>query len=302
MLFPGDASIQGRHAGAYDPRTSRMRKFLIFLGVLVLLFLLAWPFIEPFMLQTETVALHSDDLPAGVGQLRIVYVTDIHKGGLYTDARLEALVSRINALNADLILLGGDYASDSAGAIEFFETLPRLYARYGVYAVLGNHDRTQPESNLNQLRRAMQDAHVKLLLNTVEPVQIGGNTIYIAGVDDVSCGHPDLTAVASQVRRQDYVIFLCHSPEIIPEALNTADRYGELKWFDLGLFGHTHGGQVALFGGLVRDSKVDEQYQSGWTKPNGIDLLTSRGVGTTLLPVRLFCRPQIHLITVNSGQ
>lgn len=302
MLFPGDASIQGRHAGAYDPRTSRMRKFLIFLGILVLLFLLAWPFIEPFMLETETVALRADDLPASVGQLRIVYVTDIHKGGLYTDARLEALVSRINALDADLILLGGDYANDSAGAVAFFQNLPRLYARYGVYAVTGNHDRTQPESNLNQLRRAMMDAHVTLLLNTVEPVQIGSSTIYIAGVDDVSCGHPDLEYVASQVRQQDYVIFLCHNPQIIPDALNAADRYGELNWFDLGLFGHTHGGQVALFGGLVRDSSVDERYRSGWTKQNRIDLLTSRGVGTTSLPVRLFCTPQIHLITVNSGQ
>lgn len=302
MLFPGDASIQGRHAGVYDPRTSRMRKFLTFLGVLILLLLLAWPFIESFMLETETVALHADDLPASVGQLRIVYVSDIHKGGLYTDARLEALVSRINAMDADLILLGGDYASDSAGAIEFFENLPRLYARYGVYAVLGNHDRTQPESNLNQLRRAMLDAHVTLLLNTVEPVQIGANTIYIAGLDDVSCGHPDLKYVASQVRARDYVIFLCHSPEIIPDALNARDKSGQLNWFDLGLFGHTHGGQVALFGGLVRDSKVDEQYRSGWTKQNRIDLLTSRGVGTTVLPVRLFCTPQIHLITINSNQ
>lgn len=300
MLFPGYDVPDGRHAGAYDPGKRRSRTVLIVLVVAALLFALAWPFVEPYLLETETVTLRADDLPAGIGQLRVVYLTDVHKGGTFGADRVSALVSKVNTLNADIVLLGGDYADDSSGAVEFFRTLPRIHSRYGVYAVVGNHDRTLPESNLNQLRAAMQSAGVTPLVNSVTSIRIGTENIYIAGIDDVNNGHPDLKGVAAQVRQRDYVIFLCHTPEIIPQALAAEDMNRDLRWFDLGLFGHTHGGQLAFFGGLLRDDGVDDQYRSGWLRQNRTDLLISRGVGTTVLPMRLFCRPQIHLITINS--
>ena len=165
-LFPGDNSPRGRHAGTYDPSTSLSRRLFRLVIILVVLLILAWPFIEPFTLETESVTMTAADLPQGIGQLRIVYATDIHKGGLYTDARLGSLISHINACNADIVLLGGDYAVDSAGAIEFFRTMPRIHSRYGVYAVLGNHDRTIPEANLTTLRSAMQSAGVTPLINS----------------------------------------------------------------------------------------------------------------------------------------
>jgi len=300
MLFPGYESADGRHAGFYDPGTKRFRRFLIVLAVLLLLALLVWPFVEPYLLETEVTTLRADDLPAEIGQLRVVYLTDIHKGGTFGSERVSALVSRVNALNADIVLLGGDYAQDSASAVDFFKTLPRFHARYGVYAVMGNHDRTIPESNLSQLKAAMQSIGVTPLVNAVTRIRIGSGTVCIAGIDDVSNGHPDLKGVAAQVKQSEYVIFLCHTPEIIPEALAAEDMNRDLRWFDLGLFGHTHGGQVALFGGLIRDSAVDDQFLSGWHRQNRADLLISRGVGTSVLPVRFLCRPQIHLITINS--
>lgn len=302
MLFPGDASPRGRHAGTYDPSTSVGRKFLKLVIALIVLLILAWPFIEPFMLETESVTLTAEDLPAGVGQLRIVYATDIHKGGLFTDGRVIDLISHINACNADIVLLGGDYAQDSASAIDFFHSLPRIHARYGVYAVLGNHDRTIPESNLTTLRAAMQAAGVTPLVNAVSRVRIGVNDIYIAGIDDIGNGHPDLKGVAGQAAASDYVIFLSHSPAVIPDALKAVDRNGSQGWFDLGLFGHTHGGQIALIGPMLKDDDVPDQYTQGWFKQNRIDMLVSRGVGTSGLPARLFCAPQIHLITVNSAK
>lgn len=302
MLFPGNSNYTGRHAGEYDHRSSKLRIVLRVLPVLLVLCLLAWPFVEPYMLEIETVVISSGDLPAAIGQLRIVYLSDIHMSAAFDKGRVDDLISRVNNLDADIVLLGGDYAEDSTGAVEFFRAMPRIYARYGVYAVPGNHDRTLPESNLNQLRAAMQTANVTPLINAVTQVRIGSGNIYIAGIDDVSCGHPDLSGVAAQVRREDYVIFLCHSPAIIPEALEARDANWNLNWFDLGLFGHTHGGQIALFGGLVKDDSVPEAYRSGWSRVNRIDLLTSRGVGTSVLPIRLLCRPQIHVITVKSSR
>lgn len=300
MIFPGHASPQGKHAGSYDPSTSMTRRLLQLAIGLVIAALLLWPVAEPFMLQEEYVSLRHEDLPAGIGQLRIVYVTDIHKGGLFTASRVQGLINRINAADADLVLLGGDYALDSDSAIDFFSHLPRIHSRYGVFAVLGNHDRTLPESNLTQLKAAMRSAGVTPLVNSVSQVRIGLSDIFIAGVDDVNNGHPDLAAVSRQVSAKDYVIFLCHSPEIIPDALRATDRNGSVTWFDLGLFGHTHGGQVAVLGPMLRSTSVPDEYMSGWVRRNRIDLLISNGVGTTGLPLRWMCPPQIHVITVTT--
>lgn len=295
----------------YHPTRSRQERFrrrrrsgclMRLLMLLLLMALLIYPFAEPFMLETETVSLTSADLPQDVGQLRLVYLTDIHAGPYFSQSRVEDLVATVNRLNADLVLLGGDYANDSDGAIDFFKSLPSINSRYGVYGVVGNHDRTVPESNLSLLKTAMVSAGVTPLVNDVAGVRIGASTIYIAGVDDIDNGWPDVAGVASQVRQEDYVIFLCHSPGVLTDAHKATDASGRHMWFDLGLFGHTHGGQIAFVGDLLNLSSVEARYQKGWLVENRTDLLISRGVGTSVLPIRLGNRPQIHLITVKYGQ
>ena len=302
MLFPGSKSPAGQHAGAYDPRTSRGRFLLRMMLYVLMAVLLIWPFAEPWMLETEPITLSCADLPAGIGQLRIVYASDIHQGGLYTQSRVESLISHINACSADIVLLGGDYADDSNSAIAFFRNLPRIHSRYGVYGVLGNHDRTIPESNLTTLRAAMISAGVTPLINDVAEVRIGMSSIYIAGIDDVGNGYPDLKGVAKRTDAADYVIFLSHSPAVIEDVLTARDRNSRKDWFDLGLFGHTHGGQIAILGPLLKDDGVPNKYTSGWFRHNRTDMLVSRGVGTSGIPVRFLCQPQIHLITVNTAK
>lgn len=266
----------------------------------VLLVLLAYPFAEPYMLETEVVSLVSGDLPAEIGQLRIVYLSDIHEGRFFSHDRMKELISRVNSLNADLVLLGGDYAEDSDGAIAFFRNMPDIHARYGVFGVLGNHDRTLPESNLSVLKSVMISAGVTPLVNMVVPVRIGTGYVYLAGTDDESNGWPDVPEVAAQVKQDDYVIFMAHSPAAIPAAQKASDAQGHRSWFDLGLFGHTHGGQIALVGKWLGISKVEPRYEQGWIKENRIDMLISRGVGTSILPVRIGRKPQLHLITVRA--
>lgn len=283
-----------RHTGRFD-------WLWRILTLALLIFLLVYPFAEPFMLQVDQATVTSTDLPRDIGQLRIVYLSDVHQGAFFTQSRVDGLVNRINALNADLVLLGGDYANDSDGAVTFFERVPNIHARYGVYAVLGNHDRTQPESNLQRMRTAMVSTGITPLVNEVVSVRIGTSNVVIAGIDDVNNGWPDLAGTAAKVRDEDFVIFLSHSPEVIPEALKTGDMNGRRNWFDLGLFGHTHGGQIALLGQYLGIAKVDARYEQGWIVENRIPMLISRGVGTSILPIRIGRAPQIHLITVKSN-
>ena len=233
---------RGRHKAR-----SRFHFLFVILCCLALL-MLAYPFLEPFLLETESVTLTSADLPADVGQLKIVYVSDIHQGAYFSQGRVRSLVTRINSLNPDIILLGGDYANTSEEAIAFFQSAPSFHARYLIAAVVGNHDRTAPENNLEALQQAMYDAGIVPLVNSVNRLKIGTDYIYLAGIDDVDNGWPDLEGVAAQVDRNDYVIFLSHSPAILGKALDARDRDGDKGWFDLALCGHTHGGQVTLLG------------------------------------------------------
>lgn len=267
---------------------------------LLLVCLVVYPFVEPFMLQTDQKALTSADLPASVGQLRIVYLTDIHQGPFFSEGRVYDLIRTVNRLNPDIVLMGGDYANDSDGALAFFENMPAIRANYGVYAVLGNHDRTLPAGNLQKIKSAMISHGVTPLVNDVVAVRVGQETIYIAGIDDPSNGHPSIAGVSGRVRKEDYVIFLSHSPEVIDDAHKATDMNGKTGWFDLALFGHTHGGQIAFVGEWLGLAKVDADHQRGWITENRVDMLISHGVGTSILPLRVLRPPQIHLITVKS--
>lgn len=298
---PWNTSSPG-YRGRHRIRNRRHRKWIILVLVLVG-FMLAWPLIEARLLGTERVQLKADQLPAEANNLRIVYLSDIHYGFWFSDGDLNRLVSRINSLRPDLVLFGGDYATDHQTAVEFFKKLKsgeKIRSRYGTFGVIGETDRGESDFDLNELTETMANADVEPLVNRTVPVHIGAAKIYIAGIDDVNTGKPDLKTVSRSVSASDYVIFLSHSPSVIPDAQLAKDSLGNLGWFDLGLFGHTHGGQMLFFSSFLNLAEdVPDRYRSGWLKENRVDLLVSRGVGTSVFPGRLFCFPQIHYIEVS---
>jgi predicted MPP superfamily phosphohydrolase len=266
----------------------------------LLAFVLIYPFYQARTLYVEQKTLEENGLDPDLDGLTIVYVSDIHQGPFFSQGRVDALIAKINSINADLVLLGGDYANDSDGAVEFFQNMPKIQARRLVAGVMGNHDRTVPESNLNTLQSAMINAGVLPLVNDVREVRVGDSVLYLCGVDDYNNGYPQISQVAYPMRKDDFVIFLTHSPDNLPEAFDTKNSEGTANWFDLALCGHTHGGQVTFFGKpLFRTfTKVSDRYLSGWLQENKADILVSNGVGTSWVPVRLFAPAQLHVITL----
>ena len=309
-----DHGYRGRHASStpwavsstatsnYRSRHMRQqkRRRRIVISVLVLvLVLLAIPFLTPLFPQVDRVHLISEDLPEDVGQMRIVFVSDIHYGFWFSDARLNSLVNQINNLKPDLVIFGGDYAVDNASAIQFFRRLPSIHSRYAIMGVVGETDRGESDLDLTLLTDAMRVAGVTPLVNSVYQARLGAQSIYVAGADDYLAGKPDVASLASRVSVSDYVIFVSHNPSIIPEAQSVPDSAGRLGWFDLGLFGHTHGGQIAGLSGLLDIAReVEDRYQRGWMQENRVDMLVSNGVGTSVIPARLFRPAQIHAIDV----
>lgn len=295
------SSSSSLRRGRHQVKNRHHRHWMILLIIFAVI-VFCYPFLEARLLQTERVSLQSDDLPLEANNLRIVYLSDIHYGFWFSDGDLGRLVARINSLRPDLILFGGDYATDNPSAIRFFQTLQKhgtLHSRYGIFGVIGETDRGDSDYTCTQLTEAMANAGVTPLINKAVPVNIAARQIFIAGVDDSIAGKPDVKSVARSVSAQDYVIFLSHNPSVVPEAQLATDALGNLGWFDLGLFGHTHGGQMLFFSSLLGiDEDVPDRYKSGWLKENRVDLLVSNGVGTSVWPGRLFCFPQIHYITV----
>ncbi|HEX3029240.1 MAG TPA: metallophosphoesterase [Clostridia bacterium] len=235
--------------------------------------------------------LFDPDIPTAFKGTRIVYASDIHCCKFFTAKRVAALVRKINSLKPDIILLGGDYVSNSPQYIApCFKELSELKAPLGKYAVLGNHDHWESAA---QTRSCMEKAGIKLLDNQSTWIYVKGKRIKIGGVGDYWEDSQIIGNTVSDVKESDFVLLLSHNPDYT-EQIKT-------RKVDLVLSGHTHGGQVTLFGlwAPVLPSDYGQKYLKGLVETPFTKVLISNGVGTSgHLPLRLFARPQINVITL----
>ncbi len=294
----------------YYRRSGRMingRGFWVCLALLLAVALLG------VVMYTSTLTINVDErvlevqgLPTNMHNLRIVYLSDIHYGRWFSQQRCQQLAQQISDLSADVVILGGDYGEDPAGAEAFFRDLPAIRTRNGIYAVVGDTDRSSDEDTFEELLKTMKERGVHPLVNDVADVKLGAKDhLYIVGSDDYRTGYPYVEKAAERIHADDFVIFVGHSPNLLPAAKEARDRDGNTNWFDLGLFGHTHGGQINLFGYTpirILRPRVGNRYLSGWLEENRTTLLISNGVGTEGVPLRLFAPPQIHLIVLKQGR
>ena len=240
-------------------------------------------------------------LPAALSGLRVGYASDIHYGHYLDKARLEDLAEKLNALDADLLILGGDYGEDSQTSLAFWRDVPDLRARLGVFAVPGNHDLTGISAA--QLAKAMRRRGVTPLINALVPLRYGGCRFAVCATDDSHMGYPDYARVARLAAAEHFVIYAPHSPDALTEAYRASPK----PFFDLALCGHTHGGQIALFGIAPHVSsrygwRYGNRYRSGLIREKGTAVFISNGVGASLLPVRLGVPPQYHLLTLKATE
>ena len=267
-----------------------------FLAMLPVSCVLLYPLYLAAQLDTVEETYASPAVPEAFSGLRIVFLSDIHYGAFLGEDRVRKLVEKVNALEPDVIILGGDYGEDSTGALNFFRQLrPSFRARDAVVGVLGNHDRTPPESNLSLILEAMRDTGITPLVNDALLIRKEGKTLALCSADDVFNGFPDLEKTAAACAGADFTIFVPHNPDLLPETYQMPGG----PFYQLALCGHTHGGQVAIFGHALKSaSRYGSRYRSGWYREENVDILVSNGVGTSLLPVRLGARPQIHQLTL----
>jgi predicted MPP superfamily phosphohydrolase len=252
-------------------------------------------YVNPYQPQLEQVSI---PLPPGhdvLAGLRIGFVTDTHAGPFIGAEDVARATSLLAAQRPDLILFGGDYASESsrylAAVVDAFAALAGA-APLGAYAVLGNHDFTVGR---RRVAEALTDAGIPLLRNELAPVAFGGDELWIAGIDETLVGDPRPVETLGRAPEGAAKLALWHEPQF---AEITASRGAFAQ-----LSGHTHGGQVRLPGiGPVGLPVHGKRYVIGLNHAAGMPIYTSRGVGVYRPPVRFNCPPEVTLITLVSPE
>lgn len=273
-------------------------------------------FIEPrrLVVDRQEIAVHGLD-PALDG-LKIVAIGDIHGGSNHVDdEKLREIVAKTNAERPDLIVLLGDYVSGRPGRMppmdsdikmlprEIADGLAGFDARYGAFAVLGNHDGWWGD---NRVADELTRVGIRVLQNEVALIDMNGHHLRLLGFRD----HLELSSRWTQVSADakkllegtgdGTIIALEHSPDILP--VITGPQFSISPDLKLVLAAHTHGGQVwlPLIGTPIVPSNYGQKYSFGHVRENDVDMFVTSGVGTSILPIRFMMPPEIAVLTLRA--
>lgn len=219
--------------------------------------------------------------------IRVLVISDIHAGPFIGPEALRRTFERLMTTEPELILLPGDFATVLVDEVaEVVPALRSLRAPLGVFGVLGNHDHYT--GDVSRVSDLLEQGGVRLLQNDAVVIEKDGGQMLLAGVDDLLQGEPRLDDALAHARDGLPTVLMSHNPDIFPQAVE--------RGVSLVLSGHTHGGQVRVPGlpVLVRMSRffLDEgRYQVGDS-----ELVVTRGLGVTGLPLRLGCPPEALLL------
>ena len=266
--------------------------FTVFISVLSLGF---WSlFIEPQLLIKREIAVPRWQGP----DLRIAFFSDLHAGAPFiNEIYISDLVNRINQMNPDLVLIGGDFVINGVVGGTYMpiekvaELLKKLKAPLGVYSVLGNHDWW---NNGDHIRKTLDASGLQVLENQAQLLTTTtGFKFWIVGIGDDFTNHADVSSAESQITTADPRVYFMHDPAAI---------FQIKKSFFLPLAGHMHGGQVFIpgLGAIITPGAAPKEWASGWVDFELGSLFVSKGVGTSILPIRLNAIPEFVILELKN--
>ncbi len=267
-------------------KTIRVLALFFFTGFVFFLWI---RFIEPSVIKVEEVFIEIENFPEK--ELRLVHLTDLHSFSYNEKER--KVVEQVNSIGPDFVFITGDMVDWRTENIEecalFWEDI--VSGREGtVFAVWGNHE--HQNLHFKQIQEAVRKSGIEVLVNEAREIGWGGGQFYLAGVDDPRWRHDDGEKAMGGLDKELPIILLAHSPEILRRVKHYRPQ--------LILAGHTHGCQINL--PIVCDWFIplayDKHYKQGLFEKDGIKLYVSRGIGETILPVRLNSLPEITVINI----
>lgn len=252
--------------------------------LIICLIFIVWLFFEPHRLVLKRLKIKDEALKG----LKIVFVSDFHIK-FYEENRLKKIVDMINSENPDLVLSTGDFFSgyrniSTMPLDKIAYELGKIKTRYGFYTSLGNHDYHRDNEKVAQI---LSNYGIVTLSNDNTFVQTEDKGLYIAGVEDLKTGKPDVEKALNGTNGA--TILLTHSPDVFEDVPNSVN---------LTLAGHLHGGQVRFpfVGAIFCPSKFGTKYACGYFEENNKKMYVTTGIGTSKLPIRFLCIPEIVVI------
>jgi uncharacterized protein len=189
-----------------------------------------------------------------------------------------------------MIFITGDSVDSSRALPVFEEFLSLLPYSIPKYAILGNWEHWG-EVDMSRLSAAYERANGTLLVNRSVEHKTSAGAVRISGVDDLIGGTPDLETLMDREVGSDFHVLLAHCPahrdRIVAESTSV----------DMVLSGHTHGGQIQLLGHAPLTPPGSGRYVEGWYQDGGPPMYVSRGVGTSVMPIRFGARPEVTFFT-----
>lgn len=237
-------------------------------------------------------------LPEAFDGFRLVQLSDFHYDEHFSAIPIRKSVAVVNDLRPDLIALTGDFvtvpilerpASLRAAAATVEPCAALLHELQAPkYAILGNHDAI---ASPDHVVRALESANITVLRNQSVAIERGRDRMWLAGIDDLLRGSPDMSATLANISEKETTILLAHEPDFADDA--------SLSPVDLQLSGHSHGGQIWIPGiGAPWLPPMARRYPRGLHQLGNLTLYTNIGIGTIRAPIRINCQPEITVITL----
>lgn len=236
------------------------------------------------------------DVPKAFDGCRIAFISDTHYKSLFDGSGLPWLIRLLREQKPDILLMGGDYQEGCQYVKELFDSIQAVRPRLGIYGVLGNNDY---ERCTDEIRQSMKEHGMHLLEQKCDTIYRNGASIIVAGIENSTASDAETLARIStcptlSLNDKDFVILLTHTPDYAEDHLTTHT--------DLALAGHTHGGQVLIFGHApIVPSKYKERFLTGLKyTTQGTPIIITNGIGTSQLPIRAGAPAEVVMITLYS--
>lgn len=277
---------------------NKLFKFFINVILIIILIILYARYVGTFGFITKEYTLYNEELPSGFDGLKIVHFSDIHYNRAITSSKVDKIVDEINLINADIVIFTGDLIDkDMELKDSDFEYLTdafsKINAKYGKYAVLGNHD----HSKMDEVIDVFNNSGFKYLENSYDIIYSqDSEKIFIGGLGNVSYNLDNLDKTMEYFNSNNdinYKIMLIHEPDISD---NIVDNYD----VNLILAGYSHNGQVRLpiIGPIYTPPGAKKYYDEHYII-DGTNLYISSGIGVSIVNYRLFNKPSINFYRVN---
>jgi len=275
-----------------NPEKVRKGISLVVVGVTILVVLIGH--INTWFPAVNKIQIPIDKQAGILKSLHIVAFSDVHLGTIIEKRHLRGIVDQVNALNPDIILIPGDIIDEDISPVihtNVGEVMLQLRAKYGVYAVTGNHEYI---GGVNKAKEYLTNHGIKLLSDTAVLID---DSFYVVGREDLAIGQfsgkrrKELLDIVSDLDTSKPMILLDHQPIGLAQA--------ETAGIDLQLSGHTHHGQLWPFNYIT--NRIFE-VSRGLIKNGNTHFLVSSGIGGWGPPVRTNSRPEILDITLTFGK